>query len=136
MTDHNQNCATPRRVRVTATPTKNYTKPRRQKRRHAPANVTLPPTLAAWEALTPLERATRTGSHTNREPFVSSPRPKHVHRYRLHCGHAYDPAYEVHVVGTTAFLCFECFERARNTHHRSGRGDAMRLAVERAPKPR
>lgn len=101
--------------------------------------VTLPAPLAAWEALSPLERAKRTNSHINRVPYVTSPRAKHVHRYRLHCGHcghAYDPAYEVYIDGSTAILCFDCFEKARDAHHRSGRGDAMRLAVERAPKAR
>ena len=127
-----------RRVRVATTLT--IRPVRRGKRRARAAEPQpLPHTLADWEALTPRERAARTGSDVHPTPYISSPRVKRTHHHRVHCGHCghvFAPIHEVHVHGVSSFLCFECLERARDAHHRRGRADAMSLAVERSRKAR
>jgi hypothetical protein len=95
----------------------------------------LTPTMHAWETLSANERARCTHSHAATAPYLSNPQARRRHDgYNLHCGHCghrCDPSYEVSVDGTLAFLCHTCLERGRDTHHRSGRGDAMKLAYGR-----
>lgn len=113
-------------------------KPRPRRKRDRPSRPPKAPTSAmlAWEALTPAARAARTHSAGRWAPYLSNPSADRLDGYEVPCGHCGHRtvrriAYRVKVNGSIAFLCYDCLNRGRDANHRSGRGDAMRLAVER-----